>query len=80
MEQKLAAYRYLIHRMHSLPFNAENNHKELNTIMYSAKTNGFPYSIIPELSTQLKKYLYHLHTVIHLPTTANKSSSLTTTQ
>jgi hypothetical protein len=55
MEHKLAAYRFLIIRMHSLPLKNENKHKVWNAILLIAKTNGIPYSIISELNMQLTK-------------------------
>ena len=57
-EQKLAAYRYLKNRMHSLPLNTKNKHKEWNTILHIAKTNGFRYSRISKLNTQVTRELY----------------------
>ena len=53
MKQKLAAYRFLIVRMHSLPLKNKNKHKEWNTILLIAKTNAIPYSIISKLNIQI---------------------------
>jgi len=53
MEQKLAAYRCLMNRMHSLPLKTEDIRKEWNTFLHIAKTIGFPYSLISELSMQI---------------------------
>jgi hypothetical protein len=53
MEQELAAYRFLIIMMYSLPLKNENKHKEKKTPLLIAKTNGIPYSIISKLNTQI---------------------------
>ena len=53
MEQKLAAYRYLMNRMHSLPLNTEDKHKEWNTILHIAKNSGFPCSLFSKLNMRI---------------------------
>jgi len=68
MEQKLAAYRYLMNRMHSLPLNTEDKHKEWNTILHIAKTNGFPYSSVSKLNVQITQ-------TISLPPSHNSTPS-----
>jgi hypothetical protein len=40
-EQKLAAYKNWIHRLHTLPLNANNKNKEVNTIINIGLNNGY---------------------------------------
>ena len=41
-EHKAAAFRYYIHRMQILPITSEAKHKEWNTILTIARSNGYP--------------------------------------
>jgi len=68
MEQKLAAYRYLMNRMHSLPLNTKDKNKEWNSILHIAKTNGFPCSLISKLNVQITQ-------TISLPPSHNSTPS-----
>ena len=50
MEHKLAAYRYYLTRMNSLPLSKIRKQREWNNIQYIAKTNNFPNKIIQKLN------------------------------
>ena len=50
IEHKLAAYRYYITCMNSLPISTTLKQKEWNTIQYIAKTNNFPPTTIQKLN------------------------------
>jgi hypothetical protein len=68
-EHKLAAFRFLLNRVHQLPLTPLHKQKEWNTIVHTAKTNGFPQSIL----TKLKIWISHK---LSLPPT--KDTALTT--
>jgi len=53
LEHKLAAYRYYIERMYSLPLNKENQLKEWTTILEIARSNNFPDKILIRLRQQI---------------------------
>jgi len=53
IEQKMAAFRYYINRLLSLPLAQERKNKELAEILNMAKINGFPEDKIIKLKTQL---------------------------
>jgi hypothetical protein len=55
MEYKLAAYRYMLHRMCTLPITKQARTQELDTILEIAYNNGFPVSIIQELCDRIKQ-------------------------
>jgi hypothetical protein len=51
MEHKLlAAYRFLLNRLHQLPLTQENKRHEMNTIFQIAKKNDYPLVIINQLN------------------------------
>jgi hypothetical protein len=51
MEQKLAAYRYMINHMSSLPLSPEQQNIEWQTMLDIANSNNFPEHIITKLRT-----------------------------
>jgi hypothetical protein len=53
IEQKMAAFRYYINRLLTLPLTQEGKNKEWAEILYMAKSNGFPEDKITKLKTQL---------------------------
>ena len=42
IQHKLAAYRYLLNRLHNLPLSKEDKQQEMNTILQIAKNNEYP--------------------------------------
>jgi hypothetical protein len=54
MEQKLAAYRYMINRMSSLPLSPEQQNTEWQTILDIANSNNFPEHIVTKLRTTIQ--------------------------
>jgi hypothetical protein len=62
MEQKLAAYRYYLTRMNSLPLSKLRTQKEWNTIQYIAKSNNFRSKIIQRLNQSIQQKMN-----IHIP-------------
>jgi len=54
-EQKMAAYRYLINRMTSLPLSAEKRIAEWQNIRTIANNNKFPIHHITKLRTQIQR-------------------------
>ena len=54
IEHKLAAYRYLLNRLHNLPLSKEDKHQEMNTILQIAKNNEYPERLINKLNTKIK--------------------------
>jgi hypothetical protein len=69
-EQKLAAFQFLLTRMHRLPLTPLHKYKEWTTILRIAQVNGFPH-------TTLKKLNKHILQKLNMPHTANAQ---TTTQ
>jgi len=53
IEQKMAAFRYYINRILTLPLTQEGRNEEWATIINKAKNNGFPIGKITRLKTQL---------------------------
>jgi hypothetical protein len=53
-EQKLATYKNWIQRLHTLPLNANNKNKELNTIINIGLNNGYKKADILQLYNKLK--------------------------
>ena len=49
MSHKLAAFRSLFNRLLNLPLNKTNYSQELNTILFIAKQNNFPFLVINNL-------------------------------
>jgi hypothetical protein len=54
-EHKLAAYRFLISRMLTLPIPKEQRHEEWLNILHIAQGNNFPRSLITNLKHRIKK-------------------------
>jgi len=52
-EHKIAAFRYYIHRMLTLPITEESKQEEWKTIITMAKKNGYPIGIVNDLRTKL---------------------------
>jgi hypothetical protein len=59
MEHILAAYRYYINGMITLPLNKENRNKEWKIILNIAHNNNFPYKRINELKNQIQNNKSH---------------------
>jgi hypothetical protein len=68
-EHKLAAYRYLIRRMTTLPLSQEKEEAEWQTILTIANNNNFPIHIIRKLKTNIhnKKQRTQKMGHIHIP-------------
>jgi len=49
----VAAYRFLINRMHNLPLNKNHREHEWQTILQIAKTNRFPIALIHNLKHRM---------------------------
>jgi hypothetical protein len=66
IEHKLAAYRYYLTRMNSLPISTTRKQKEWTTIQHIAKTNNFPHTTIQKLNrsiqTKLNDHTIHSNT------------------
>jgi len=62
IEQKMAAFRYYINRMITLPLTEKGKDTEWTIIQNLAKQNGFPIEKITKLKTQLIKRLHKDHT------------------
>ena len=54
-EHKLAAYRFLIRRMLTVPIRKEQRHEEWQNILHIAHRNNFPRYIITNLKHRIKK-------------------------
>jgi hypothetical protein len=54
MEHNLAAYRYHITRMHSLPLTPEQKQAEWTPIQLTAQNNNFPRKIIFNLNQKIR--------------------------
>jgi len=52
-EQKIAAFRYYVHRMITLPIMEKSKQEEWKAIITMAKNNGYPIGIINGLRTKL---------------------------
>jgi hypothetical protein len=55
MEHKLAAYRYYLTRMNSLPLSKSFKQKKWNIIQYIARTNNFTSKIIQRLNQSIQQ-------------------------
>jgi len=55
IEQKMAAYRYHITRMHSLPIDPDKKHKEWETLQTIAKNNNIPQQLLQKLNRQIQQ-------------------------
>jgi hypothetical protein len=54
IQYKMAAYRFMINRLHSLPLLQEHRDQEMNTIIQIAKQNEYPIKLIERLDNQIK--------------------------
>ena len=61
IEQKMAAFRFHITRMHSLPLNPDEKQKEWKTIQHTAKNNNFPHCLLQKLNHQIQNKVNHTH-------------------
>jgi hypothetical protein len=55
MKHKMAAYRFLLNRLHQLPISQDQKQKEMNTIHQIARKNGYPITIIDKLNKHYKQ-------------------------
>jgi hypothetical protein len=53
MEHKLAAYRFLLNRLHQLLLTQENKKQEMNIIYQIAKMNEYPLAVINQLNEKI---------------------------
>jgi len=58
----MAAYRYHITRMHSLPLDPDKKQKEWKTIKTMAKNNNFPQQLLQKLNQQIQHKAGHKET------------------
>jgi hypothetical protein len=67
MEHKMAAYRFLLNRVHQLPITQEYKEQEMNTIYQIAKKNGYTTTTttIDNLNTQIINKNQTKHKAIH---------------
>jgi hypothetical protein len=56
-EHKLAAYRFLIRRMLTLPIHTEQRHEEWQNILHIAHRNNFPRNLITNLKHRIQQKL-----------------------
>ena len=65
MEHKMAAYLFLLNRVHQLPISQEYKEQEMNTIYQLAKKNGYTTTTIDKLNTnhqqKPKQKTFHKH-------------------
>jgi hypothetical protein len=61
-EQKLAAYRYYLYRLNTLPLTDDKKNKELNIIKNIAKANGYSEIIIEKLNRKIKQSIFSTDT------------------
>ena len=59
IEQKMAAYRCIITRMHSLPLDPGKKQKEWKTIQTIAKNNNFPQQLLQKINRQIQHKASH---------------------
>jgi hypothetical protein len=62
IEQKMAAYRYHITRMHSLPLDPEKKQKEWKTIKTMARNKNVPQQLLQKLNRQIQHKADHKET------------------
>jgi hypothetical protein len=61
IEQKMAAFRFHITRMHSIPLHPDKKQKECKTIQTIAKNNNFPLHLLHKLNHQIQTKANHTH-------------------
>jgi hypothetical protein len=54
LQHKLAAYRFMLNRLHSLPLSQDQKNQEMNTITQIAKQNGYRITLIIRLNNQIR--------------------------
>jgi hypothetical protein len=59
IERKMAAFRFNITRMHSLPLDPDKKQKEWKTIQSVAKNNNFPRRLLEKLNHQIQSRVDH---------------------
>jgi hypothetical protein len=59
IEQKMAAFRFHISRMYSLPLDQDKKKKEWETIQTIAKNNKFPRHLLHKLNHQIQRKANH---------------------
>jgi hypothetical protein len=52
---KMAAYRFMLNRLYSLPMSQEHKNLEMNIIIQLAKQNGYPIKLIQQLDNQIQE-------------------------
>jgi hypothetical protein len=53
LQHKTAAYRYMLNRLHNLPLSKIQKQQELNNILYIARQNGYPFTLINKLNKNI---------------------------
>jgi hypothetical protein len=59
VKQKMAAFRFHINRMHSLPLDPYKKQKEWETIQLIAQNNNFPQHLLHKLNRQIQYKVNH---------------------
>jgi hypothetical protein len=54
IQHKMAAYRYMLNRLHNLPLTREHKKQKMNTITQIAIQNGYPITLIERLNNRIK--------------------------
>jgi hypothetical protein len=68
LRHKIAAFRFLLNRMHLLPLDQQQKHNEWLNILHIAEINGYPTSIIHKLNTQIQNRVNKPPKKTELPT------------
>jgi hypothetical protein len=55
IEHKLAAYRYYLHRLNTLPLTTDKKNREVNTIKHIAVRNGYSINIVENLNRKIRQ-------------------------
>ena len=61
IEQKMAAFKFHITRMHSLSLDPDKKQKEWKTIQYIPKNNNLPRRLLQKLNHQIQNKVNHTH-------------------
>jgi len=64
-EHKIAAFRYYIYRMITLPITEKSKQEEWKTVLTIAKNNGYPVNTINNLKTKLIEHKQYPMTIPH---------------
>ena len=54
-EHKLAAYRYYLHRLNTLPLTIDKTNRELNAIIHIAEKNGYSENTIENMNRKIRQ-------------------------